>query len=234
MVKDTIILSADTSSLKFSIALLKGVKLIAQYFSKGPNRQSSDMLPEIGRLLSENSHKIEDIGLFSIGIGPGSFTGLRIGITAMRAMAFALRRPVIGIPSIDAIAYAVTSEEADTCVIIDAKQEKLYVRFYRKRGPAIKPIGKIELLSIERLLARIKRPVLFAGDGIAIYKDVILKAKLPRVNFAAYDKWFPKASAIGKLSFDKLKQGHRDSVLTLSPLYIYPKECSIRKQRKKL
>lgn len=234
MAKDTIILSVDTSSLNFSIALLKGAKLIAEYFSKNPKRQSSDMMPEIERLLSENSYRIEDIGLFCVGTGPGSFTGLRIGITAVRAMALALKRPIIGVPSIDAMAYAVAGKGQDVCIIIDAKQEKLYARFYKNNRFGLKAVGKIELLSAEKLVKKIKRPVLLAGDGITVYKDFILKEKAAQVSFADCDKWFPMASIIGKLGFSRLKQGRRDSVFTVSPLYIYPKECSIKKHRKKL
>ena len=241
MAKDITILSADTSSLKFSIALLKGAcpehsrraELVEQFTSVTPGRQSSDMLLEIDRLLSRNLSGIEDIDLFSVGLGPGSFTGLRIGLTTMRAMALALKKPIIGIPSIDALARAVAYDNPDICVIIDAKQAKVYARFYKQSKNIIKPASKILLLPFDRLLARVKGPVLFTGDAIALYKEAILKANIPGVNFTSEETWSSEAAVIGALSFSKWKKRQKDNVFTLSPLYIYPKECSIKKQIKK-
>jgi len=232
MAKDTIILSVDTSSLKFSIALLKGGELIAQFISSVPNRQSSDMLPEIDKLLSRHSYGIEDIDLFSVGLGPGSFTGLRIGVTTMRAMAIALKKPIIGIPSIDALALAVTDNHSDICVIIDAKQGKIYGRFYKQSRGAIRPVSKILLVPIDKLLARIKAPTLFLGDAITLYKEAILKTRIQGLSFAPEKTCYPEAAIIGNLSFSKWKKRYRDNIFTLSPLYIYPKECSIRKRRR--
>ncbi len=233
MAKDITILSADTSSLKFSIALLKGAELTEQFTSLTPGRQSSDMLLEIDRLLSKNALNIEDIDLFCVGLGPGSFTGLRIGLTTMRAMALALKKPIIGVPSIDALAHAVACNESDICVIIDAKQAKVYARFYKQSKDTIKPVSKILLLPIDKLLARVKAPVLFTGDAIALYKEAILKANIPGVNFTSEETWSSEAAVIGILSFSKWKKRYKDNVFTLSPLYIYPKECSISKHRKK-
>jgi tRNA threonylcarbamoyladenosine biosynthesis protein TsaB len=235
MAKDTIILSADTSSPKFSIALSRGAGLIAQSVSSAPDRQSSDMLLEIDRLLSRHSYGIEDIDLFSVGLGPGSFTGLRIGVTTMRAMAFALKKPIIGIPSIDALAHAVTGDRApDICVIIDAKQGKIYGRFYKQGRGAVKPVSRILLVPIDKLLAGIKAPMLFSGDAIALYRGVISKARIRGVSFALEKIRYPEAAIIGNLSFSKWKKRYRDNIFTLSPLYIYPKECSINRRRKKL
>ena len=249
MAKDITILSADTSSLRFSIALLKAAsleqsrracpeqgrraELVEQFTSATPGRQSSDMLLEIDKLLSRNSFSIEDIDLFSVGLGPGSFTGLRIGLTTMRAMALALKKPIIGIPSIDALAHAAADSSPDICVIIDAKQTKVYARFYRQRKNIIKPASKIFLLPIDKLLARVKGPVLFTGDAIALYRDDILRSNIPGVDFTPEETWSSEAAIIGALSFSKWKKRYRDNVFTLSPLYIYPKECSISKHRKK-
>ncbi len=232
MVKDTIILSADTSSLKFSIALLRGAEPIAQFISGAPNRQSSDMLLEIDKLLSRHSYDIEDIDLFSVGLGPGSFTGLRIGVTTMRAMAFALKKPIIGIPSIDALAHAVTDNQPDICVIIDAKQGKVYGRFYKQNRGAVKPVSKILLAPINKLLGGVKGPILFSGDAITLYREAILKARIRGVSFAPEKTCYPEARIIGNLSFSKWKKRYRDNIFTLSPLYIYPKECSIKKRKK--
>ena len=229
--KGMIILSADTSSDKFSLAVLRGNDIVARFNAVSPNRQSSDMLPEIDRLLTGNSLNIKDIGLFCVGLGPGSFTGLRIGVTIMRTMALALKRPITGIPSIDAIAHNVPAGKKDVCVIIDAKQRKVYARIYRFKKGILVPAGRIMLLEIEELLRRLKSPVFFLGDGIKIYKDVILESGLSRDSLGLESTWYPQAETIGRLGQGKIKNEGKDNVFTLAPLYIYPKECQIKKKR---
>lgn len=229
--KGMIILSADTSSDKFSLAVLRGNDIVARFNAVSANRQSSDMLPEIDRLLTGNSLNINDIGLFCVGLGPGSFTGLRIGVTIMRTMALALKRPIAGIPSIDAIAHNARACKKDICVIIDAKQRKVYARIYRFKKGILAPAGRIMLLEIEEFLSRVKSQVLFLGDGIKIYKDIILKSGISRDSLTPEAIWYPQAETIGMLGQRKIKSRGKDNVFTLAPLYIYPKECQIKKKR---
>ena len=229
MGKDTIILSADTSSPKFSCALLKGDELISSFKAEEFNRHSSDLLPEIDRMIKESPYTIDDIRLYCVGIGPGSFTGLRIGLTTMRGLALALKRPIIGIPSIDAIAYNAIGSDTDISVIIDAKQNKVYARIYKIIQNQVRPKTKILLLDIKELLLKIKSPTLFIGDAISLYKDQISGTLKQDARFAPEAIWHPEAAVIGKLGFEKFLSGKRDNVFTLSPLYIYPKECQIRK-----
>jgi tRNA threonylcarbamoyladenosine biosynthesis protein TsaB len=234
MERDMITLSADTSSDKFSIAVLDKYSIISRFRSTTANRQSSDMLPEIKRLLARSSLDIKDIRLFCIGLGPGSFTGLRIGITIMKSMAFVLKKPLIGIPSIDAIAFNAPQDTKDICVIIDARQNKLYVRFYKRKNGSLRSSGRIMLLGINEVIAKAGSTELFLGDGIKPYRDSILKAGFSQDSIAHEQMWYPAAEAIGKLGINKFKTKGRDNVFTLAPLYIYPKECQVIKKKKSI
>jgi tRNA threonylcarbamoyladenosine biosynthesis protein TsaB len=229
--KSTLILSADTSSSRFSIALSRGVMLIDEFETGAPDRHSSDLLPAIDKLLSKNSCGIEDVGALCIGLGPGSFTGLRVGITTMRALAISLKRPIAGISSIDAIAHNASGHNSTICLVIDARQNKVYARLYRCNGKVITPKSKILLLGIKDLLKKNKArgPVLFLGDGLKQHKEDILKQEGLNAEFAPEPLWYPKAAVIGRLGYDRLKRGGRDNAFTLSPLYIYPKECQVKK-----
>jgi len=229
MARDTLILSADTSGAKFSVALLRGDSIIAQYQSKDTNMASMDMLPAIDRILSESSYRIEDVGLFCIGTGPGSFTGLRVGVTTMRAMALSLNKPIIGIPSIDAIAQKLLRHKGKLCVIIDARQNKLYARIYESNGKFIKPKSRFLLIEIDKLLKKLKGSIVFAGDGINLYKDSIKKASHIKSEFLPAKDWYAKAATLGRIACASRKRPKKAEVFTLSPLYIYPKECQVRR-----
>jgi tRNA threonylcarbamoyladenosine biosynthesis protein TsaB len=223
--KDMIILSADTSSSRFSLALYCNDKAIDGFKSAQDNRQSSDMLPEIDNLLVKNSLRPRDIGLFCIGIGPGSFTGLRIGITIMRTMAIVLKKPIAGVPSLDTIACGLAPCQGRICVIVDAKQKKVYARFYKQRKGQIVPVSRIMLLNIKELMRFVKGPVLFAGDGINSYRNNIIEETAHNVSFSPEDKWYPDARAIAGLGRRISRPLVSQDILTLSPLYIYKKQC---------
>ena len=230
MAKDTTILSADTSTLNLSIALLKNGVLLAESETSAL-KHSSGLLPEIDALLKRSGLRIDDISAFCVGLGPGSFTGLRIGVTTMRGLAFSLKKPVIGISSMDCLAYNLLGRKGIICPAIDAKQNKVYSRIYKSNGKEIKPAGKFLLLGIKDLLKKLKGEVIFIGDAAALYRDEILNNKKIRAEFAPEALWYPKAGILGKLGLARLKAGKKDSVFTLAPLYIYPKECQIRRKR---
>jgi tRNA threonylcarbamoyladenosine biosynthesis protein TsaB len=231
MEKDTIILSADTSSERFSLALLRNKKVIGRFKAIAPNRQSSDMLPETDRLLKTKALNIKDIGLFCVGLGPGSFTGLRIGVTAMRTMALALDRPIVGVPSIDAIAHNVPYRKEMLCVITDAKQGKVYARLYKYRNSVLVSSSGIILVEIKDLLDKLKVPVFFLGDGIKVYKDAISIRGAGKNILASEAMWYPDAGIIGELGAQRFRKKGKDNVFTLNPLYVYSKECQVVKKK---
>ena len=227
-----LILSADTSSAKFSVSITDNLKVIDTFKAKEFNRHSSDLIPEIDKLLTKNSINIKDIDAFCVGLGPGSFTGLRIGLTTMRGLSFALSKPIVGIPSIDAIAINVIEFNDKISVIIDAKQNKLYHRDYIIKNNKIIPKTKMVLIAREDLIRQAKPNTLFIGDGVGLIKsDIIDKQKSSK--FALSDLWYPEADTIAMLGFEGLKKRKKDNVFTLLPLYIYPKECQIIKPKAK-
>jgi tRNA threonylcarbamoyladenosine biosynthesis protein TsaB len=231
MVKDTIILSADTSGERFSLALLKGNEVIGRFRAGSANRQSSDMLPELDRLLNAQRISLKDIGLFCVGLGPGSFTGLRIGVTVMRTMALALNKPIVGVASIDAIAYNAPHRKDPVCVLIDARQNKVYARIYKYRNNDLIPLSGIMLLDVNAILGRLKTPAFFLGDGIKRYGDIISKHVSGGKSIALEAMWYPDAEKIAALGIERLRKKGKDNVFTLNPLYIYPKECQIKRKK---
>ena len=230
-VKDMILLSVDTSSSNYSIALIRQDILVDEFRAKTANSCSSGLIPSIERLLSDHSYGIKDINAFCVGLGPGSFTGLRIGLTTVRGLAMALKKPIVGIASIDGLAHNLAGFKGRVCAIIDAKQNKVYGRIYTSGSNGIRPQGNIFLSNIKEFLSRVKKPAIFTGDGLILYKDYIIDILGPMASFAPPPAWYPRAAIVGRLGLERLKRGRKDSIYTLSPLYIYPKECQIKKTK---
>ena len=143
-----------------------------------------------------------------------------------------LSKPIVGIPSMDAIAINVIEFNDKISVIIDAKQNKLYYRDYIIKNNKIIPKTKILLMTRENLIKQAKPNTLFTGDGVGLIKsDIINRQKSSK--FVLPDLWYPESDIIAMLGFERLKKRKKDNVFTLNPLYIYPKECQIRKPKAK-
>ena len=166
------ILGIDTSTKTLSIALNEDRKTITEKSLLLDRRHSSLMIPYIKAMLEKNGFSIETVDAVVVGLGPGSFTGLRIGVSVVKGFGLALKKPCIGIASIDALAMNV-DKDATIVPIIDAKRENLYSAIYKKKkGRLVKKTPPL-LLGVPRLMKKIKGPAIFLGDGITLYRDKI-------------------------------------------------------------
>jgi len=157
-----------------------------------------------------------------LSIGPGSFTGLRIGVAACKGINLALGIPIAAIPTLDVIAYNFRGEkERMLCPLIDAKKQKVYACLY-KPGP--KRFGDYMLIDIEGLLKKIKKPTLVFGDAVGLYGDPLKKN--PLVSISKED-WHPKAEVVAKLGFQKAKKKQFANVDKLAPMYLHSQYCQI-------
>jgi len=177
--KEIILLAFSTSSKRLSVALTKGEKVVKEINQSAGLLHSQKLLPAIATILSSLCLSIEDIEAFAIDIGPGSFTGLRIGLATLKGLVFGRKKKVIAVSSLEVLARKTAehflSFSLPSCSlfpIIDAKQEKVYTAIYTAKKKENKIVLKREtgyqVLNIRELLRRIKKrkQVVFTGDGI--------------------------------------------------------------------
>lgn len=229
------ILATDASTKIISISVLDDKKPQAGIHKQFNKSQGSALIPTIKKLLDKTRYNITDIDLFCVGLGPGSFTGLRISLGAMRTLSIALKKPIIGIPSFDAIAYGLALDTRYSilntyiCVMFDAKQNKVYARFYKHMVSGIRPASPFLLDGFTNIIKKIKQKTIIAGDAIPLYGSKIPASKKDIILFARESKWYPRAEFLGVMALDKYKKGLRADPFKLLPLYIYPKECQVRR-----
>ena len=181
------------------------------------------MIPKIREMLEKANSSIDRVDAFVVGLGPGSFTGLRIGVSAVKGFGIATKKPCIGVASIDAIAMNVDEEEASVVVIIDAKRQNVYSAVYKN---GVKK-SKYLLLKIDELMKKIKGPTVFLGDAIDIYREKIEKRNKKAI-FLNEEYWYPGASNLIKLGFRKLKEHKKPDLGKLEPIYLYPRDCQVK------
>jgi tRNA threonylcarbamoyladenosine biosynthesis protein TsaB len=233
-----LILGVETSADSLSIGLINEKKILAEYNSVGTLRHSSLLIPTIKKALKKIKADINRVDLFSVGMGPGSFTGLRVGVTAARALAIALNKSIIGVPTLDAIAHNGLSYLRRTklletairiCPVLDAKKKQVYACIYYHDGAKIVKESDYLLEPVEKLVKRLKGPILFLGDAIPLYKEQLSGKRSIKARFLDSKKWQPKGSVIAKMALEEYQKGRCDNPYDLVPMYLYARDCNVRK-----
>ncbi len=234
------LLALETSTRHFSIALAEDAQILAERTLVLDGVLSTSIIPSIEQILKENRTTIKKIDGFAVGLGPGSFTSLRVGLSTVKALAYATGKPLVGVPSLDAVAWGVRGHLSDEiCVISDARRQLLYSRIYKKSRAGLSPRGKCRLCGLEELLDHVSGETLFAGDGVALYRQEIKRryadaAEVRRTNcrplFAEEKFWFPRAEAVARLALPRFEKKKFDDIDKLVPLYLYPEDCQVQKR----
>ena len=158
------ILALDTSSKHFSLAVAKDGKTLCYRSILLKKVLSDSIMPAIQGILKKSGLTLAKLDGFAVGLGPGSFTSLRVGLSTVKGLAFALKKPVVGVPSLDVLALNV-KEDGQVCVVCDAKRNMAYACLYQKKGGALKRKSKYLLTDIQNVLKQVmKSPGESPGD----------------------------------------------------------------------
>jgi tRNA threonylcarbamoyladenosine biosynthesis protein TsaB len=229
---DMKILALDTTTRFLCLALAYHRNIYECNLDLG-RRHSALLVPIIKRSLEALEWRIQDIRYFACGIGPGSFTGVRVGVSAIKGFAWALGKPVLGIPTLDIIAMNALScagkdaKGGSIIPVLDAKRGLIYCSVYRRSKGGLKRTMPYMLLSEEDFLRKAPSGSLILGDAIALYKEK-MSAAIKGAVLLDKDYWYPQAHNIIPLSLEKIDSGKIDNVFTIKPIYLYPKDCQIK------
>ena len=217
------ILVIDTSSNSCSAAILEDNKIIKEIKLKDEKTHSQKLMPLIDKLLAECSYDIKDFDLFACSKGPGSFTGIRIGIATLKAFSDATGKPLIGISSLKGLAYNINTFNSDSYVVslIDAKHENVYWGLFEKKDRIYKKVSDYSFDSIHTVIEKlksIKKQFIFVGNGGIIYKDVIKSELENGCKFIDDENTNDcNAGSIGIAAFQKYLSGNISPIV---PLYL--------------
>lgn len=227
------ILGIDTTTRFLSLGIYDRGR-ICEYNVDLERRHSKLLVVVIKRALAGIGLDIRDIGYFACGIGPGSFTGIRVGVAAMKGFSFALHKPLIGISTLDILARNANLQAGQKTVIpsIDAKRGLIYCSAYKSKNGVLKKVMPYMLLTEDEFIAKVPAGSVILGDAIALYKEKITR-KIKGAVILEKDYWFPQGRKVIELALERIRDVQFDDPLDLKPVYLYPKECQIRKTLKK-
>ncbi len=217
-------LAFDTSTKFLSVACLEDGEVKASFHEDAGLQHSRILIPTIKRVLDNISWRFEEVGLICAGIGPGSFTGIRIAVAVVKGLALVSPVKVVGVPSMDAISLNAPDTYGLVAPLLDARKGKVYTSLYKRSGSKSERVAGYSLVTIDELLAGLKKRVFFFGDAVNVYKN-----KLDLCSLALWSEttdWYPKAVDIGRIGI-KLSDTGYDDPAALEPLYLHAKECGV-------
>ena len=208
------ILAIDTSTRHLSLAVSDGDKTLASRNTRPRKDLSMTITFDIERVLTKANTRLSDLDGFVVGLGPGSFTSLRVGLSMLKAFVLVTGRPVVGVSSLDAVAMNVRVSRvrhgagAQVCVINDARRGMVYSSLYDKKGDALVRHREYQLEPLEKVLDGLAGEVIFIGDAIPLYREkIMLLAKDFKPVFEVEKRWLPKAQELARIGYQRLLKG---------------------------
>jgi len=208
-----LIFASDTSLESASCALIKNDKVIKEVTINNNKRHAINFMPMVENFFNEIDYTLNDIDVFAISSGPGSFTGLRIGITSIKSMAYALNKKVIMVPTLDILAYQSYEKNKILCPLINARNSQVYTAIYKeKRETEYMGVHIDELIN---LLQKYNRDIILSGDGATLHIKY-MQSKIKNKIIFENSNTYPKASACGLMAINYDKIEAKDAV----PFYL--------------
>ncbi|GFE59338.1 tRNA (adenosine(37)-N6)-threonylcarbamoyltransferase complex dimerization subunit type 1 TsaB [Geobacter sp. AOG1] len=220
------LLTIDTSTNTCSVALSCDGRLVGEYLLEMQRTLSERLLAGVELLLTGAGLTVQDMDGFGVALGPGSFTGLRIGIATVKGLALATGKPVAGFSSLAMLAMNLPWADALVCPMFDARKKEVYTGLYRCRELP-EPVIPDCVLSPEAFLEQLDGPVIFVGDGAVRYRESIESRLGVRARFAPASVTQPRAAAGALLAEAEFSRGASVTAAALAPLYIRPSEAEL-------
>ncbi len=230
---DVLVLAIDTSTAQVSVAIGDGGAVLGALQLTGGRRHAEQLAPAIDHLRRELGVDLDHLAVIAVGIGPGLFTGLRVGVTTAKVMAQALRIPVVGIPSLDLVAYPLRHADRLIVAVLDARRREVFAARYRPVPGGVQRVSGYEVFVPAELVAELStepEPILLAGDGVDRFRSEF--AALEHAEIAGGEFAAPSVAALVQLATARAEREEFEQPVELRPLYLRQSDAEIEWDRK--
>jgi tRNA threonylcarbamoyladenosine biosynthesis protein TsaB len=223
------VLALETATTAGSIAIVDDNEgLISEVKINIKVAHAERLMNSVDWLFKSSKISINEIDAFAISIGPGSFTGLRIGLSTAKGLSYATNKPIVPVPTFDAFARTLPFCSHFICPMLDARKNEIYTGLYKWEDNILKKVIPETAVRPSDFLKEIKELTVFMGDGVKIYKKLITDTLKSNAIFAPASKMSPSASIVAEIVIEKLKEGIFTDPVSLTPFYIRKSEAEIR------
>ncbi len=235
------ILALDSSGLVASVAVVEhdgtNGNLLAEYtvnYKKTHSQTLLPMLDEIGRMIELDLNSIDAI---AVAAGPGSFTGLRIGSATAKGLGLALDKPLVHVPTVDALAYNLYGTDRVICPLMDARRNQVYTGIYefkQEELSVIEPQMAVGIEAIAEKLRALGRPVIFLGDGVPVFREALTERLMTGMDFSFAPAHLNKqrAGAVAALAVSYVQAGRTETAAEHKPDYLRPSQAERERAEK--
>lgn len=227
------VLAVDTSSNVATVAVMEDRLLLGEYTVNHKKTHSQKIMVMISQILADLELTADDIDIFAAAVGPGSFTGLRIGVATVKALAHAAGKKVVGVGTLEALAYNLPYAEHIIVPIMDARQNRVYTASYIWDDGELKEIGEPEGITIEECIEACSNFIdtIFVGDGVAPHREFI-EDKLGDCAHFSCVGGLSSASSVAALALEKAKRGEVSDYISLKPIYLKKSQAEQELEKK--
>ncbi len=214
------LLAVDTSTQWMGLALYNGSQVVAERIWQTVNHHSVELSPAIHELLTRSGIKAHDLAALGVALGPGSFTSLRIGLAVLKGLALALHIPIVGVPSLEALAASIPLQAVDLITVLHVGRGRLALQAFSPSKDHWQAEGKPIIVTVQQLEQTIHKPTLIAGE-LDEENRRILGRKWKNVSLVSPAQCVRRPAYIAELAWKKWKEGKIDDPVTLSPIYLH-------------
>lgn len=216
----TLLLAVDTSTRIVGVAVYDGFRILGEYIWETRDHHTVELAPAVDKALFNAGLDVSDLGAVAAATGPGSFTGLRIGLALAKGIAMAASIPLVGIPTLDALAHAQNVGKLPVAAVLKAGRGRLAVGMYKKSGVKLKPAADVEVLTPQELAERIKKPTLVCGELTADERR-FMHAYRKNIKLASPAFSVRRPSFLSELAWKRWQKDDVDDPSSLSPIYLH-------------
>jgi tRNA threonylcarbamoyladenosine biosynthesis protein TsaB len=214
------LLAIDTSTRQVGISLYDGTTIIAEEIWHSHDYHTAELAPAVQHILMRANVQVSELKALGIATGPGSFTGLRIGLALVKGISLACHLPVFGVPSLDIIAYAQPVQDIPLTAVLSAGRQRLAVGWYQAKENVWHPTGTIEVLEAQALAERIQQPTLVSGE-LSEEDRRVLGRKHRNVRMVSPARSLRRPSYLAEIAWKRWLIGKPDDPATLAPVYLH-------------
>lgn len=215
-----LILALDSTAIVASVALCRDETPIASFTVKNGNTHSETLLPMVESVLKAANVTVSDIDLFACSVGPGSFTGVRIGVATLKGLAFGQSKPCIGVSTLEALAQNLVPFDGVICPVMNARRGQVYNALFRfEQGELIRLCADraLSVSELETELSGMTLPVTLCGDGVAEFKRLAPNFAVQGISDLLVDQ---SAASVAKIALKAYYRGESGTDASINPIYL--------------
>ena len=229
------ILAIDSSGLVASVAVVEDDNMLAEYTINYKKTHSQTLLPMLGEISKMIELDLKSVDAIAVAAGPGSFTGLRIGSATAKGLGLALDKPLISVPTVDALAYNLCGTDKLICPLMDARRSQVYSGIYEFIGEDLHILEAQAPVPVEDMVKRLNelgREVIFLGDGVPVYREKIEELITVPHRYAPDHMNKQRAGAVAVLAEKYFREGKTETAAEHQPVYLRMSQAEQEREKK--